>query len=126
MIKSIRFPMSLLLPAVTFALVTANPTPAMAEATTGKPSVKTLLDNQKVRVQEVRYRPGDVNKSLPRRDRVIHYLTDGTFLRTYPDGKTEKVEYKAGQVVFTAASESGRTNKNIGKSDVVFYSVQLK
>ena len=126
MIKSIRFSKSLLAPIISLALVMAGPTLAAEQATTGRPAVKTLLDNQKVRVQEVRYRPGDVNKSLPRRDRVIHYLTDGTFLRTYPDGKTEKVEYKAGQVVFTAASESGRTNKNIGKSDVVFYSVQLK
>jgi len=126
MIKSIRFPMSLLIPALTFALVTASPTPAMAEATAGKPSVKTHLDNDKVRVVEVRYKPGDAAKSRPARDRVTHVLSGGTFLRTYADGKTEQIELKTGEVRFAPGSNHSYGVKNIGKSDIVMYVVQLK
>ena len=125
MISLIRVFIGLFLSVVMFALVIAGPTQA-AESATGKPTIKTLLDNEKVRVQEVRYKPGDVNKSLPGRERVVRYLTDGTFQRTNADGKTEKNEVKAGQVVFRSASEPGQTNKNIGKTDILLYVVMLK
>lgn len=136
---SARFFVRLLVPAAMFAIVAS---PALAQdrakdakaaptekATKGERSVKTLVDNDKVRVQEVRYKPGDVNKTVPRTARVVRALTNGTLMRTYADGKTEKIEWKSGQVRFEEAltgSSPQYTTKNIGKGDLVLYVVILK
>src|SRR3982751_754590 len=73
------------------------------KATKGAPTTKVLLENDKVRAQEVRYKPGDVNKAVPRTARVVRALTPGTLMRTYADGKNEKIEFKSGQVRFNEA-----------------------
>src|SRR5258706_5607177 len=57
---------------------------------------KAILENDKVKVFEVRYKPGEGSAARERPGRVVHALTDGTMLRTYPDGKTQKMEWKAG------------------------------
>ena len=90
---------------------------------------KLVLENDKVRVVEFRYKPGDQNTSVPREARVIRALTSGTLQRIYPDGKTENVTWKAGEVRFIPASAgqvSQYTTKNIGKSELVLYLVVLK
>ena len=46
-------------------------------------------------------------------------------MRTYADGKTEKVEYKTGEVRINAPSGQF-TTKNVGKSEVELYVVVLK
>jgi len=92
---------------------------------------KVLLENDKVTVIERLYAPGAVNASPDARThaRVIRAIKGGTLMRTYPDGKTEKVEYKTGQVRFNpAATDAGSvyTTKNVGKSEMVLYLVELK
>lgn len=58
---------------------------------------KKHLENDKVTVFEFRYAPGAENPSVPRNARVVRALTSGTLMRTYPDGKTENVDWKAGR-----------------------------
>jgi mannose-6-phosphate isomerase-like protein (cupin superfamily) len=98
--------------------------PAMAQ---GKPSQKVLVDNDKVKVVESTYTPGDEsNKKFKKRGfRVVRALTSGTLRRTYPDGKTEMVVIKAGEV---RTFEDGNqfSAKNVGTSDLVFYAVVPK
>ena len=97
-----------------------------ATAEKGKRVVKTLAENDKVRAQEVTYKPGDENTTVPSSStRVVRALKGGTLQRTYPDGKTEKTEWKTGQVRISAPSGQ-YTTKNIGKSDIVLFVVQLK
>lgn len=133
----IRLFVSLLVPALMLAFVTA--TPAMkhemaqdkakaapaAKAEKGKAAVKVLFENDKVRVFEVRFKPGDEGRNVARPFEVVRALNGGTIQRTYADGKTEKVEWKTGQVRAQGPSPVF-TPKNIGKTDVVLYVVFLK
>jgi hypothetical protein len=87
-------------------------------------TVKKIVDNDKVVVTEVTFKPGHGGPVQERPPRVVRALSDGTMERTYADGKTEKVEWKAGQVRYFAKDNFG--NKNIGKTDMVLYIVQPK
>jgi hypothetical protein len=104
-------------------------TKAASAAKAGSATTKVLFENDKVRAQEITYKPGDENTSVPRDARVVRALTAGTLLRTYPDGKTEKAEWKAGEVRFNDAVSGPSpqyTTKNVGKSELVLYLVILK
>ena len=105
----------------------AAPAAPAAKAEKGKATIKTLLDHDKARAVEVIWKPGDVNESIPTSSfRVTHVIKGGTLERTYVDGKTEKVEWKTGEVRMTEPSTQKFTNKNIGKTEIVFYVVILK
>jgi hypothetical protein len=136
--KSARFLMGLLVPAFMLAGVAANPALAQdkakdakaapaAKAEKGKAAQKVLLENNKVRVQEVMYKPGDENTSVASSSsRVVRALKGGTLMRTYADGKTEKSEWKTGEVKFIESSKVAYRAKNVGKTDVQLYVVILK
>lgn len=80
-----------------------------------------------MRVFKASAKPGDENLSPPYPSpRVLIVLKGGTSLRTYADGKTEKVEYKTGEVMYFEPSKTAYTVKNIGKSEYVLYVVVLK
>ena len=100
---------------------------APAKAEQGMAKMTILLENDKVKVFDVRYKPGDENKAVSSSAyRVIRTLEGGTITRTYADGKTEKVESKTGDVRFLEPTKTAYTAKNTGKSDIHFYIVQLK
>lgn len=118
---------------VAFMLAGATANPAMAQekakAEKGKSTQTVLLENDKVKVSEVRFKPGDENSNVPRTGRVVRALKGGTLMRTYPDGKTEKIEWKTGQVRFNepvAGSGPQYTAKNVGKSEILLYIVEPK
>jgi hypothetical protein len=97
-----------------------------APAKKGPGKASMLMENEKVQVLEIRLKPGDEYKAeASASSRVIRALRGGTLKRTDPDGKTQDVEWKTGQVRFfdKVASHSA---KNIGKSDLHFYIVVLK
>ena len=137
--KSARLLVGLLVPAFILAGFAASPAMAQdkakdakaapaAKAEKGKSTLKVLLENDKVRVFERHYKPGDVNTEVPSSTfRVIRTLQGGTLERTYADGKKEKLEFKTGTVRFLEPSKSGQfTVKNVGKTDIVNYVVVLK
>ncbi|MBI3045607.1 MAG: hypothetical protein HYY78_22600 [Betaproteobacteria bacterium] len=119
------------------AFVVAGPavSPAMAQdgAKDGKAAktardwspTKLLFDNDKVRVQEVTFKPGDQGPNIPRPFRIIRVLKGGTIQRTFSDGKTDNVVYQTGEVKVYEADKPF-VPKNIGKSDIVLYVVALK
>ena len=119
-----------------FMLAVANPVMAQdkakdakaapaAMAEKGKPTTKVLVDNDKVRVVETTYKPGDEGASAARGARITRVLQGGTLQRTHADGKIEKNERKAGEVRFSEPSAPYRV-KNIGSTDVVNYTVNIK
>ena len=136
----IRLFASLVVPAVMLAFATA--TPAMkhemdkakdakaapaAKAEKGTAKLTVLAENDKVRVFEVEFKPGDENKAVPSSSsRVVRALKGGSLMRTYSDGKTQNVEWKTGEVRFVEAEKTAYTTKNIGKSDIHLYVVVLK
>ena len=115
-----------------FLLAGTLGTPAIAQEKAkqagekGKSVTTVLAENDKVRVWETRYKPGDLNTAPPSSaTRVIRVLKGGTLLWTYADGKTEKTEWKTGRVIIREPGPQF-TSKNIGKSEVVLYVVMVK
>lgn len=97
-----------------------------AKAEKGKSVTKVLAENDKVRVWETRYKPGDLNTAPPSSaTRVIRVLKGGTLLWTYADGKTEKKEWKTGEVIIMTPGPQF-TSKNVGRSEILLYVVMPK
>lgn len=86
--------------------------------------VKVIIDNAKVSVSEVRFKPGEEAVLKDRPYRIVRALTDGTLLRTYADGKTETYEWKVGQVREIGPDKISA--KNVGQTDLVLYAVVPK
>ena len=101
-----------------------KPKAAAAEKKAGEGTTKVLVDNEKVRVTEVRYKPGEGSEMRERGPRVTRALTSGTMERTSPDGKKTTVEWKAGDVKYFPKETF--VNKNVGKTEVVLFVTALK
>jgi hypothetical protein len=126
MIRSISLLAGLVVPA--FILAIANPVVAQDKAKTekGKAVQKVLHDDDKVRVTETAYKPGDVGGNSVRGFRVSRVLSGGTLERTWADGTKEKVERKTGDVSVSGPDKQAYFNRNIGKTDYVIYTVNIK
>jgi predicted metal-dependent enzyme (double-stranded beta helix superfamily) len=116
----------LLVPAFLLAGAVVNSAMAQEKAAKATATQRVLLENDKVRVYEVTFKPGAENTSVPSSSsRIVRALKGGTIQRTYADGKKENVIYKAGQVRLNEPSPAF-TSKNIGKTDIRLYIVMLK
>src|ERR1044071_3132305 len=85
-----------------FALPVAG-TPVLAQDKAKAPTApaansKGVFENDKGRVLETTWKPGEESPSLARGPRVVRTLKGGTLTRIYPDGKTEKITSKDGEV----------------------------
>lgn len=111
-----------LLAAATAGILSAIPVAAQQSAPSG---TKVLYDDDRVRVQEVTFKPGDQGPNVSRPFRIIRVLQGGTMRRSYGHGLDEDIEYRTGDVkVFPA--EGPFIPKNMGQSDIVLYVVALK
>ena len=112
-----------------FVLVGIVEHPAMAQdkakAQNGKSTVKVLFNDDRVRVVEVTYKPGDESRSRIRPFRVVRPLISGTLQRIYVDGKIEILPIKAGEMKFYEADKKPFSTRNVGTADLVFYVVTL-
>ena len=116
--------LGLLIPAFLAAGIAVNPAIAQDKAPSVK--MKVLLDDDKVKVYEATYAPGAENKGVAASSlRIVRALTSGTLELTYADGKKEKRPWKAGQVREVKPGPA-YTTKNISKSELKLYVVQLK
>jgi hypothetical protein len=109
------------------ALIAAAPAAAQdkaAEKRAGDDTTKVLVDNDKLRASESTYKPGAVSDMRKRSGRLVRALTDGTVERVYADGKMETINYKAGDVKYYP--EQTYRQKNVGKADMVIYTVTPK
>ena len=89
-------------------------------------SIHQITENDKVKVYEATYRPGAENKGVAASTmRVVRAIRGGQIERTFANGKTETVQYKPGQVRIQQPGPA-YTTKNVGKSTLVLYVVQLK
>jgi hypothetical protein len=126
------------LAALVFALfvlagLAANPASAQEKkmeksaqkAAAGEVTLKEIEQNDKLRVYEAIYQPGDVSPSAKRAMRVVHALKGGTLERTYADGKKETLEWKTGETRIIS-EEQAYAVKNIGKGVVHLLVVALK
>jgi len=120
MSKSAAVLAGLLIPAIFVAV------PAMAqEKKAAQRTQKVFIDNDKVRVTETTFKPGEVSPSIERPYRITRVIKGGKTVRTYADGKTVEREFKTGEV-FAAGPDKPYSAKSISKTDIVLYSVNLK
>src|SRR6266852_1013277 len=105
------------------AATTASAQEKKAEAVK-QGTIKQVLENEKVKVFEVTYKPGEGSASRERAPRVTHAISGGTMLRMLPDGKTDKREWKTGDTRWFPKETFG--NKNVGKTTVKFLVVEPK
>ena len=111
---------------VAVGLAAASPIFAQDKAKEKKeraPVTKVLLENDRVRVAQTTFRPGDVSRA-DRRNRANYVIKGGKLERTSKDGKKTIVERKAGTAVWLEADSD--VVKNIGKTTFVVVSVQVK
>lgn len=89
------------------------------------PTITVFLNNDRVKVYEGRFRPGDKTAGAGKRPaRVEFAITDGHMKNYYPEGKTEDVMWKAGEVKWSEAATFRQ--ENIGKDEFRIRVVQLK
>jgi quercetin dioxygenase-like cupin family protein len=84
---------------------------------------KVLKENDKMRVAEVVFKPGEVAKMHHHPDSVMYVLKGGK-LSVTSGGKTQEMELKAGDVNFSDPVD--HEAKNIGNTTVNFILIELK
>jgi beta-alanine degradation protein BauB len=86
---------------------------------------KVLLENDRVRVLEYRSQPGEKSPMASASEAVIYRLSPSYKLKfTFPDGKTELIEAKAGDVRWR---EEGMVEiENVGDTEAHAVIVELK
>jgi quercetin dioxygenase-like cupin family protein len=101
----------------------AKTAPAQEKAKLG-PVVKVLLENEKVKVQEVMFKPGAKSEMKERPDTVIYVLKGAKLKRYSPDGKTEDIERKTGSAFYN--KRETRSAENITRTDYRIITIQIK
>ena len=84
---------------------------------------KVLLENDKVRVTESTFKPGDVSRA-ERKTRTNYIVKSGTLERTTKDGKKTVYERKAGTAHYLPADSD--VVRNVGKTTFVVVTVVQK
>ena len=98
---------------------------AKVEKAAGGRTVTVFVDNDRVKVYEGRFSPGEKSPQMSKRpDRVEFAMTDGQMRNYYPDGKVEDVMWKAGEVKWS--ERATYQQENIGTSEFRIRVVQLK
>ena len=77
---------------------------------------KLLMENEKVRVLEIRLKPGEKAPMHNHpRSHVIYVMNNARFKLTFPDGKAREFDLKAGQALWLEAGS--HATENIGTTD---------
>jgi beta-alanine degradation protein BauB len=82
------------------------------------------MENDRVRVFEIKFKPGQKAVMHGHPDHVIYVLSDFTLNLTTPDGKSQDVPLKTGQAVFMAAGQHAA--QNVGTTEGRALVVELK
>ena len=85
---------------------------------------KVLLENDRVRVLDSLYKPGDKPAMHSHPDIVGYLLSDGKAKFTLPDGQNMEIETKAGEAMFMEAQS--HSVENVGTTDVHVVLIELK
>jgi mannose-6-phosphate isomerase-like protein (cupin superfamily) len=114
-----------LLAATALVLAGLVVTPAFAQEKVPEGKIKQIDENDKIRVVEVTYQPGEGNASAKRPMRVVYAIKGGTLERTYADGTKETTEWKAGETKIISEARP-YSIKNVGKTVIQYLVVFVK
>ena len=108
-----------------FLLALAVPSVLAQDATKVDPKhYKVEFENSRVRVLRVKYGPHEKSVMHSHPDAVAIFPKDGKVKFTFPGGKTEEREMKAGQAIFTPAIK--HLPENMTDDDMEVILVELK
>ena len=96
------------------------PDPAKAAADV----YKMVMENDRVRVFEVRFKPGQKTVMHGHPDHVVYVLADYTLDLSLPDGSSQEVPLKTGQTLWIGAGPHAA--KNIGTTEGRALVIELK
>ncbi len=82
------------------------------------------LENDKVRVLRIRYGPREKSTMHGHPAAVAVFLTDALGRFTYPDGRSEEISTKAGDVIFMDATV--HDPENLGNKPFEVIAIELK
>jgi hypothetical protein len=85
---------------------------------------RVVLENDRVRVLEVRGNPGDKTELHSHPTQVAVGISDSKFRFTSPDGQTMEAELKAGQAMYLDPVE--HTSEITGTTEAHAFLVELK
>lgn len=120
---------SLILAVVLFALTVA-PSFALAETYPDQfevgPNIYTKqFENEKVRVSEIKFNPGDeIGMHTHAYDHFVYILEAGKLELSYPDGAKKEVDGTVGQVMWMP--KESHAAKNVGTTTLRALVVELK
>jgi quercetin dioxygenase-like cupin family protein len=85
---------------------------------------KKLMENQFVRVLDVRFRPGDHTETHWHPNHIAYVLEGGSLDFTPHNGKTQKIPMKSGEVIWMDSGHHEASNE--GKADIHALVIELK
>ncbi len=85
---------------------------------------KLTMENDRVRVFDVRFKPGQKAEMHGHPDHVVYVLSDYTLNLMLPDGSSQEVPLKAGQTIFMNAGPHAAVN--VGKTEGHALVIELK
>ncbi len=91
----------------------------------GPETHKVVLDNDQIRMLDVRIPPGQKIGMHSHPPNSVYYVTDCKFKVTGPDGKTQIAEPKAGPAIYRGG-ETRHAVESIGKSECHLVQTELK
>ncbi len=95
------------------------------DAPTASPNThKVVLDNDRVRILDIRIEPGRTAPMHSHPDYVAYALTACRVRFTYPDGKSEEIVLKEGDCLFRKAEN--HSAENIGPAAIHALNFELK
>lgn len=85
---------------------------------------KLRFENEKVRVMEITFAPGDSIGMHSHPDHLAYFLTDGKLVISYPDGTAKNMEGKAGDMAWISAETHAAVNP--GETEVKGLVIEFK
>ena len=71
---------------------------------------KKVFENDRVRVMEIRFNPGDKIGMHSHPDHFVYIIDPGTLRLSYPDGTTKFVQGRKGEVLWSPAESHDAVN----------------
>jgi beta-alanine degradation protein BauB len=117
--------LSLLLFAAALVAVTSKAgAPAKDPLTVGPDIYRLILENERVRVMEARFQPGEKIGPHAHPDHVVVVTSAGKLVVTDAKGKTQEFDAKVGDTFFIAAET--HSAENVGTTEFVCVVTELK
>jgi quercetin dioxygenase-like cupin family protein len=114
----------LLLAAALAAVVSSAGAPATDPLTVGPNVYRLVLENERVRVMEARFQPGEKIGPHAHPDHVVVVTSAGKLAVTDAKGKTQEFDAKVGDTFFIAAET--HSARNVGTTEFVCVVTELK